>query len=198
MSGEHDKEDIEERIKRYLSPERQEKLDFLFITSHMPIEPDQHVADIGCGPGFFSIPMAKLLIYGKLYALDIEERMLEVLRQRVREAKLGNVEILLSKETEFPLDEQSVDGVFMAFVLHKLQDRVAFLRACAQLLKSRGWCTVLEWYRKETDHGPPVEGRIEPEELRDLARQAGLDFRWWRDLNGDQYMALMRNRLDVK
>ena len=197
MADEKDKENIQERIKRYLSPERQERLDFFSISVYLPLEPHHHVADIGCGPGFFSIPLAKHLIYGKLYALDTEEEMLEALRQRVKEERLGNVEVLLSKEAEFPLDKGSLDGVFLAFVVHHNQDRVAFLRACAELLKPRGWCTVLERSRKETEEGQQVENCIAPDELRELASQVGLEFRWWRDLGGEQYMALLRKKIDA-
>ena len=78
-------EETRELIQRLLSAERAQELDTFAIMTFFPLEPDQHVADIGAGPGFFSIPLAKHLIYGKLYALDSDEEMLKVLRQRVAE-----------------------------------------------------------------------------------------------------------------
>ena len=162
------------------------------IMAFMPIEPYDHVADIGCGPGYFSIPLAKHVIYGKLYAMDIDDEMLDALRPRVSDAHLGNVEILKCSPIEFPVPQGSLDGVFLAFVVHKNQDRVEFLKAAGDLLKPGGWCTVLEWYRKETEIGPPLEERIEPDEFRAFARDAGFHVRWSRDLNGRQYMALLR------
>ena len=180
----------QEFIKALLSPKREGQSDPYEIIIQLPIDPHHRVADIGCGPGFFSLPLAKYLAFGKLYALDIEDEMLEVLRERVAAGRLDNVEILKSGETEFPLPEASVDGLLLAFVVHQNQDRPAFLKAVAGLLKPNGWCCVLEWYRKDTDEGPPLEKRIDPDELSALAAEAGLRLRRRRGVNDEQYMLL--------
>jgi ubiquinone/menaquinone biosynthesis C-methylase UbiE len=182
----------QELVRALLSPEREQELDPFVVTTFMPMEPYDHVADIGCGPGYFSVPLAKHLVYGKLYALDVLDEMLEVTRRRVAESKLGNVEVLKCGGTEFPLPRGSLDGAFLAFVLHQTGDRVAFLKAVRELIKPRGWCTVLEWYPVETEHGPPLEKRIPVEELQRMAEAAGFRFRWSRELNPRQYMAVLR------
>ena len=182
----------QEMIRELLSPEREQEMDPFVILTFMPIEPYDTVADIGCGPGYFSIPLAKHLVYGKLYALDIDDEMLDALRRQVSEANLGNVEILRCGETEFPVPKGSLDGAFLAFVVHASRDPVAFLKAAGELLKPRGWCAVLEWYRIETEGGPPLEERISPNELDALATEAGFRPRGWRDINGRQYMAMLR------
>ena len=69
----------QELIKRLLSPEREQELDPFMVITYMPIDTFEHVADIGCGPGYFSIPMAKYLVNGKLYAMDISDEMLDML-----------------------------------------------------------------------------------------------------------------------
>ena len=190
--AEHPPMTTKEFIKALLDPSREEELDSFRVIALMPIDPYDHVADIGCGPGYFAIPLAKHLINGKLFALDILDEMLDTLRDRVAEANLGNVEVIKCSQTEFSLPGNSLDGVFLAFVTHQNDDRAAFLEAAMRLLKPRGWCTILEWYRKETGGGPPLEKRIEPDELEALVKRVGFRFRWWRDLNGRQYMAMMR------
>ena len=182
----------QEFIKALLSPERQQRLDPNSLLVQLPIDPYHAVADIGCGPGYFSLPIAKYLSYGKLYALDIEDEMLDALRDRAKAARLSNIEILKSGKAGFPLPESSLDGVLLAFVVHQNEDRLTFLKGATQLLKPRGWCGVLEWYRKETEMGPPLEKRIEPEEMADLGREAGLNLLRQRDLNGEQYLLLFR------
>jgi len=182
----------QEYIEQLFSPEREEELDTFMAMSFMPIDPYDRVADIGCGPGYFSIPMAKHLVHGKLYALDMDDEMLDALRPRVEEAKLGNVEVLKCGATDFPLEAESLDGVLLAFVTHQSEDRIAFLETVLDLLRPRGWCVVLEWHRETTESGPPLERRINPDELEALAVEAGYRFRWWRDLNCSQYMALLR------
>ena len=182
----------QEHIEQLLSPEREEELDTFMAMSFMPIDPYDRVADIGCGPGYFSIPMAKHLVHGKLYAMDIDDEMLDALRPRVEEAKLGNIEVLKCGATDFPLETESLDGVLLAFVIDQSEDRIGFLEAVWDLLTPRGWCVVLEWYRETTESGPPLERHIDPDELEALAVETGYRFRWWRDLNGSQYMALLR------
>ena len=182
----------QELIEELLRPQRQEELDPFVVMTFMPIEPYDQVADIGCGPGYFAVPMAKHLVYGKLYGLDISEEMLDALRARVAEANLGNVEIMKCGPADFPIAKGSLDGVFLSLVTHYNEDPVDFLKAVSELLRPRGWCTVLEFYRKETEHGPPLYKKIEPAELREMAGQAGLQFRSLRDLGGEQYMAVFR------
>ncbi len=185
----------EEFIEALLRPQRQENLDPFMVITFMPIEPYDIVADIGCGPGYFTIPLAKHLVYGKLYALDIVDEMLDVTRQRVAESNLGNVEVLQCGPMDFPIPDESLNGVFLAFVTHESEDKVAFLQTVKKLLKPRGWCTILEFYKKETEEeGPPLAVRMDPDEVERVAREAGFHFRWWRDINGSQYMALLRNR----
>ena len=183
----------EQRIRRLLSPERAETLDPLRVLSLCPINVYDTVADIGCGPGYFTLPLAKALVRGKVLALDLDDEMLVACRERVGEARLGNVEILKCSEFEFPIEAGSVDGVFLAFVIQANPDKGRFLKAVREVIQPRGWCSVLEWYGKETEMGPPLERRIDPVDLELMAREAGFRTMGWRDLNGDHYMMTLRN-----
>ena len=185
--------DNQEFIRQLLSPERAETSDPIVILSFSPINAYDTVADIGCGPGYFTLPLAKALVRGKVLALDLDDEMLAACRERVAEARLGNVEILKCSEFEFPIEAGSVDGVFLAFVIQASPDKGRFLKAVREVIQPRGWCSVLEWYRKETEMGPPLERRIDPEDLEVMARDAGFRAMGWRDLNGDQYMMTLRN-----
>ena len=184
----------QELIQRLLSPDREQAMDSFLILSFSGINLHDTVADIGCGPGYFTLPLAKALVNGKVLALDLDDEMLAACRDRVAQARMGNVEVLQCSEFEFPLEPASVDGAFLAFVVQQSQDKPRFLREVHNLIRPRGWCTVLEWYRKETEYGPPLERRIEPDELVKAAQSAGFRSRGWRDLNGDQYMMTLRKR----
>ncbi len=84
----------QEFIQRLLAPERAQRVDTFAVFAFSEINDRDTVADIGCGPGYFTIPLAKAAYSGKIYALDINDEMLEACRRRVEEARLGNVEVV--------------------------------------------------------------------------------------------------------
>ena len=181
-------------IERMLRPERMETLDPFRVLSLCPVNSRDTVADIGCGPGFFTLPLAKFLVNGKVYALDTSDEMIEACQNRLDEARMGNVEVMKCEEYEFPVSPASVDGLFIAFVVHHPSDRERFLTAARELLKPGGWCFILEWHKKETESGPPQEARITPEELRQSAQNSGFRFQSSRDINDEHYMMTLINR----
>ena len=176
-------------MDQLLSSERQEMLDVFRILSLLPLSPYHVVADIGCGPGLFTIPLAKALPSGKVYALDIQKEMTEACQRRVKEARLGNVEVILTKETGLPLEKSSLDGIFVAFVLHSQIDKAGFLRSVMDLLKPGGWLAQLNWHLiPQTTQGPPPERRIAVEEVLKLVDEVGFRTVLRRELNDQQYM----------
>ena len=183
---------MQDFIQRLLSPERVRDTDVFTIMAFSDLNDRDSVGEIGCGPGFFTVPLAKALSNGRLYALDLEDEMLDACRQRVSEVRLGNVEFLKCDEFEFPLEPESLNGLFLAFVIQQSPDKLRFLQSVRKLLKPRGWCTILEWYHKETETGPPLERRIDPPNLQALAAEAGFRYLITRNLNGEQYMMTLR------
>ena len=182
-----------DRMARWLSPEREQEVDPFNVLNYMPIDPYDKVADIGCGPGYFTIPLAKYLVHGRLHALDTDDEMVEMTRQRVIDARLGNVEVRACEPTSFPIEAGSLNGVFLSLVVHHHGlDREAFLKAVRELLRPHGWCTVLEWHGEGGQDSHSHDHRIEPDQLRDLARRAGFRFEGWRRLNDTQYMATLK------
>ncbi len=188
---ENNPDSMQDFIRALLSSERPDPYELL---TRLPIDPYHHVADVGCGPGYFSLPLAKYLSHGRLYALDVDDEMLEALKRRVDAVPLGNVEAIKTDGVDLGLAPRSLDGMLLAYVVHYPDDRDAFLRTAAAALKPSGWCCVLEWYRVETEHGPPLEKRIEPDEMMALARNAGFQFQRRWELPGSQYMLLFKRR----
>lgn len=76
------------------------------------------IADLGCGTGFFSIPASRRV--KKLFALDIQQEMLDILRDKIKKEKITNIEAILSEESSIPLFDKSVDILLMANVFHEL------------------------------------------------------------------------------
>ena len=194
MTADSDHPDMPTSIERMLRPERVETLDPFRVLSHCPIAPTDTVADIGCGPGYFTLPLAKYLINGRVLGLDTSDEMVEACRGRLDDARLGNFEVLKCGEYDFPVAPASVDGLFICVVLHHPSDRVRFLSAAREMLKPGGWCFIIEWQKRETESGPPQEVRITRDELGQLARDSGFRVQAARDLNTDYHITTMINR----
>ena len=171
---------------------RPEALDPDRVISMIPLRPYHIVADIRCGSGHFSIPLAKYVSQGKLYAVDTTKEATESCRQRLAKVHLENAEVIYSKAKKLPIDKNSLDGAFLAFALHTIEDKASLLAEAARLLQPGGWVAIIEWYKLSTEDGPALENRVSEEEVRDLCKLAGLRFVSQRDLNGKSYLSLFR------
>ena len=192
MSTDSSHPDMSSTVARMLHPERIQRLDPFRIMAHCPITPQDIVGDVGCGPGYFTLKLAKAVIDGKLYAVDTDPKMIEACREQITLAHLGNVEVNQCEEFDFAPDSEPLDGAFLAFVIHESTDHTRFLRSASQLLKPNGWVTILEWSGKESKVGPSLDQQLEPSRLRQLSNDAGFRYRNWRELNDNQYMMTLR------
>ena len=193
MSTDSGHPDMPSSVERMLRPERVETLDQFRVLSHCPLTPRDNVADIGCGPGYFTLPLAKFLINGKVFGLDSSDEMIEACRARIDEVRLGNVEVLKCEEYAFPVDAGTLDGIFISVTLHHPEDRARFLGAAREMLKPGGWCFIVEWQPHETQSGPPQQVRITIDELRQIAADSGFRFQTSLNLNSDYYLATLIN-----
>ena len=180
-----------DRIARLLAPERYEDTDPQRLISMLPILVYHEVADIGCGPGFFTIPLAKYLFDGKVYALDVSQEMLDAARERVEEVNLTNVELKLTDERTLALDDESVDGAFISLVLHGTDSPETMLSEALRCLRKGGWLAALEFKRSD-EHDKPETSRIEEAEVREIAQRQGFRIEMSYNLDDRHYVVIMR------
>lgn len=120
----------------------------------LQIRPGATVADVGSGTGYFTWRLAQQVgPQGKVYAVDVQQEMLDLTRAAVNERKLGNVEYVLATEASPRLPEGSIDLAFMAYAYHEFGDPEAMMRAIRRALKPGGRVLVLE-YAKESRIAP--------------------------------------------
>lgn len=103
------------------------------------------VLDFGCGPGFFSIEMARMVgESGRVIAADLQEGMLQRLRAKLEGTELGK-RITLHKCAGNAIGlSQRVDFVLAFYVLHELPDQEAFFREIGSILNPGGRILVVE------------------------------------------------------
>ncbi len=172
-----------------LSEERHEALQPEQLLRSLGLKEGDTLADIGCGPGFFTLPAAEIVgAAGLVIAADVQGEMLSTVRSRVAEKGYTNVHVMKSSELDVPLPPDSVDVVLLAFVLNEVEHRSSFLHRMARLLKPEGRVAVLEWEKHEQPEGPPVEDRVSADELIADAMAAGLKLEERRELSEHQYL----------
>jgi len=155
-----------QHMERLLSPERYQWHDPDMILDALALAAGMIFADVGAGPGFFTLPAAKRVgPAGKVYALDVEPRMLERLRERASAEGIVNIEGLLSEEERLPLPDVTVDAVLVANVLHEVSEQVSFLRETARVMRPGSMLAVVEWRKRKMEKGPPVAERLSYQEV---------------------------------
>lgn len=174
---------------RLLSEEREAALQPDFLLRDLGLGEGMTLADIGCGPGFFTIPAARIVgENGGIFAADIEGEMLSTTRSRANEAGLTNVRIVKTSDREIPIAPNTCDFVLLAFIIHEVEHRASFLHRAARLLKPGGRLAILEWEKVEETAGPPVEERLTPEDVVADAEAAGLKPVEERSVTPTQYL----------
>ncbi len=160
----HRLEDPERR--RWMPPEQ--------ALAGLELGSGQVLADIGCGPGYFTVPAARMVgAAGRVYAIDISLDMLMRIGQQKFNEGLSQVETVLSKETNIPLADGVADAVLLSNVLHEAEDPAALLAEALRLTRPGGRLLVVDWRKEPTPMGPPVEERLEPEQVVELAERVG-------------------------
>jgi ubiquinone/menaquinone biosynthesis C-methylase UbiE len=114
------------------------------------IRAKQRVLEVGCGPGFFTIPVAKIVgKKGSVYALDINPIAVQTVRRKVKENCLNNVKVLLADARKSRLQDNSFDVAFLFGVLHDFPDVGAVMREMHRVLKAKGILSVQRSSRSE-------------------------------------------------
>lgn len=119
--------------------------------------------DIGCGIGYFTIPAANILKQGKVIGLDIMSEIIDVAREKA--INVSNIEFIKSEEYSFPIQDASIDYVFISNVIHEIYDKPRYFREIKRALKPNGFLFIIDWEKKETEMGPPIDERVSKEEM---------------------------------
>jgi len=109
------------------------------------VQPGMTVMDLGCGMGYFSIAMARMVgPGGRVVAVDIQEKMLKVLAKRAEAAGvLDRIQLSLSGPGGIGVKEKA-DFVLAMWMLHEVPDVEEFLRRVRALVKEGGKFLIVE------------------------------------------------------
>jgi len=130
-------------------PERETEEKPQVVIDALEIRPGQTIADLGAGSGYYSFRIAPLVgPKGKVMAIDIEPKMLEVIAQRATREHVANLRPVLGSERDPNLAPRSVDLLFMVDVYHELEYPYEVMTRVRDALKPGGRVALIE-YRGE-------------------------------------------------
>ncbi len=148
------------------------------IVAQLEMRPGMKVAHFGCGTGYFTFPIAgKIGEKGTIWALDILEHKIELIRSNTKVLGLGNVivkRVNLEKPNGSGLEDGSADWVVMVNMLYQNSRQNQILGEAKRILNSTGRILLIDWKTASGSFGPEMHTRIAKEDLLKMIRKNGL------------------------
>src|SRR5262245_41944914 len=135
------------------------------LVERLSLRPDARVLELGAGPGFFSVALARQIPLGHLGVVDRQPELLAKARRRLERARLSNVGLTQAEAGSLPFPEASVDVALLVAVLGEVPDERKCLRSVWRVPRAGG---VVAFH----EHLPDPD-LIRPDHLRRLAVAAG-------------------------
>lgn len=150
------------------------------VLESLGVKPGMTVADLCCGDGLFTAPLAR--VAKAVIAIDADPSMLDLARARIEADGLTNALFVAGDAYDLAtLVGDPVDFVLLANTFHGVPDKPRLARAAAAALKPGGWFAIVNWHRlprEETTvlglpRGPRIEMRMTPQEVAAVIEPAG-------------------------
>lgn len=126
--------------------EREQEEHCKTLLKALNVKPGQAVCDMGCGNGFYTLRLAKLVgKQGRVLAVDVQSEMLHLLDLRAKQSRFENIEPIQGTLTDPKLPEGEVDLILLVDVYHEFSHPEQMLRAMRQALKPHGRLVLVEF-----------------------------------------------------
>ncbi len=151
------------------------------VIRSLGVEPRMTVLDLCCGDGYFTAPLAKI-VGGRVYALDIDQGMLEQARMEVERSGATVKKWICADARDLGEHvSEKVGYVLIANTFHGVPDKTGMARAVASILEPGGHFSVVNWHplpRERTTvlgepRGPRTNLRMSPDEVCVVVEPAG-------------------------
>lgn len=173
-------------------PDREEEERPSLVMENLELDPDDVVADIGAGSGYFTFLMAPLVPDGKVLAVDIQPEMLKFIEGKKKLEKAPNVETVLGTIEDVNLPDDSVDLVILVDAYHEFSHPREMAESIVEGLRPGGRLVFLE-YRGE-DPSVPIKPlhKMTVQQVQREMDVVGLEFVEVRDFLPIQHFIVFR------
>jgi ubiquinone/menaquinone biosynthesis C-methylase UbiE len=158
------------------------------VVMALDLKPTDTVADIGAGSGYFARRFA--LLAGRVYAVDVDEKLLAMVRSKAP----ANLQTIVAAPDDPHLPPHSVDIIFFCDVLHHIENRPAYYVKLAKVLKPGGRVVVIDFYKKPLPVGPPESMKLSDQEVIAEFQKAGFTLSKRLDTLPYQYFLFFERR----
>jgi ubiquinone/menaquinone biosynthesis C-methylase UbiE len=146
------------------NPVRLTELNPIDTLNKIGMKANDAICDIGAGSGIFTIPAARITT-NKVYALEISDEMLSIIKEKANTEGINNIELVKVNDNNLNMEDGSIDIAIMVTVLHEIDQPTELLKEVKRILKDNGKIAVIEFHKRETPMGPPVEHRMYKEDV---------------------------------
>ena len=174
--------------------------DPLGVIASLGARPEMTALDLCCGDGYFTIPLAKLVM-GQVYALDLDPEMIRQARVEADRQGITVIAWITGDACEVAtLLPRHVDLVLLANTFHGVPDQLTLAKAIAQVLNPDGLLAIVNWHpcpREQTTvlgqpRGPRTDMRMSADTLRAVLEPAGFQLTHLVDLPPYHYGAVFK------
>jgi SAM-dependent methyltransferase len=158
----------------------------------LALSPTSVVADIGAGTGYFSFRISPQVPQGKVFAVDVQPEMIDILNFLKQENEITNVEPTLGSETDPNLAAETVDLALMVDAYHEFAYPREMMTGIVKALKPGGQAVLLE-YRGENPL-IPIKGlhKMTQRQVKKEMSAVGLVWQETKDLLPQQHLMIFR------
>lgn len=149
------------------------------------LKEDDVVADLGAGTGFYSLPAGAIASRGKVYAVELQKDFLDTIKSKIKDAHLGNVEIIwgnVEKIGGTKIGDGVVNSAIVSNILFQVEDKDNFIEEVKRILKNNGRVLLIDWAESSIIKGTTI---ISKEKARVMFEKKG--FTLEREINAGDY-----------
>ena len=169
------------------------------LVAALGIRGGQSVADLGAGTGYFSRYLAAAVgERGTVFAVETEPNMVARLRERSESERTANVVPILASFDNPRLPPAAVDLVLVVDTYHHIDDRLAYLRRLARVLRRGGRIAIVDWEKRDLPVGPPMDHKLAREQVITEMESAGYELRDAPAVLPYQYVLIFAPRLGAR
>ncbi len=125
------------------------------LVDKLDIKPDYVVVDYGCGPGYYTLEIAKRA--KTVFAVDISQAMLKKAKNAADKAETMNIQFVLTDGKNLQLKNDSSDIILLVTVYHEIGESEIILKEFKRILKVTGKLIIVEVVKKGIFPGAPVQ-----------------------------------------